>query len=143
MKRLLLDINVIVDVLAKRKPWVTDSAAVLSLAEEGAAQGFVAVHTITAIHYLLSEHQPRTKAAAALSDLLRLVNIVPVSHDLILRALALGWNDFEDAVQAVCALEIQADYVVSRNPEDFQSFSIPVVTPAELLSLLRAEKPDE
>ncbi|MBI2073462.1 MAG: PIN domain-containing protein [Gemmatimonadetes bacterium] len=140
--KLLLDINVIVDVLARRKPWVDDAAAVLSLLDDARAEGFVAVHTITTIEYLLTKDLNRKRAAAALVDLLRLVRVVPVDHDMILKALSLGWKDFEDAVQAVCALEIGADYVVSRDPEDFSSFSIPVVTPSELLTLVARDQDD-
>ena len=136
--KLLLDINVIVDVLARRRPWVEDSGAVLSLLDEDRT-GFVAVHTITTIHYLLSRHLDRRKARAALVDLLVLVEVVPVSHAMILRALSLGWSDFEDAVQAVCALEVEADYLVSRDPDDFKSLSIPVVTPSELLNVIGAD----
>lgn len=137
--KLLLDIDVIVDVLARRHPWVEDSGAVLSLLDGDQAHGFVAVHTITTIHYLLTRHLDRTKARAALVDLLGLVEVVPVSHAMILRALSLGWSDFEDAVQAICALEVEADYVVSRDPDDFESLSIPVVTPTELLNLIVAK----
>jgi len=67
---------------------------------------------------------------------LRLVRVVPGDHDMMLKALSLGWKDFEDAVQAVCALQVGADYVVSRDPDDFESFSIPVVSPSDLLALL-------
>ena len=137
--KLLLDINVIVDVLARRHPWVEDSGAVLSLLDEDRVQGFVAVHTITTIHYLLGRHLDRRKARTALVDLLGLVEVVPVSHAMILRALSLGWSDFEDAVQAVCALEVEADYLVSRDPDDFESLSILVVTPSELLNVIGAE----
>jgi len=134
--KLLLDFNVIVDVLTARRPWVEHSAAVLSLLDDARVEGFVAVHTITTIHYLLTEHLGRKKAAAALLDVLRLVRVVPVDHDMMLKALSLGWKDFEDAVQAVCALQVGADYVVSRDPDDFESFSIPVVSPSDLLALL-------
>ena len=51
--------------------------------------------------------------------------------------LSLGWHDFEDAVQAVCALEIEADYFVTRNPQDFSALSIPVVIPSDVLQSLK------
>lgn len=99
----------------------------------------MAVHTISTIHYLLSRQLERTKAGAALVDLLRLVEVVPVSHAMIFRALSLGWSDFEDAVQAVGALEVEADCVVSRDAGDFASLPIPVVTATELLNLVGAK----
>ena len=52
------------------------------LLDDARVEGFVAVHTITTIHYLLTEHLGRKKAAAALLDVLRLVRVVPVDHDI-------------------------------------------------------------
>jgi hypothetical protein len=65
--------------------------------------------------------------------LVDLVEIAPVDEQVIRKALAMGWTDFEDAVQAVCALEAEADYFVTRNRNDFSSLTIPVVTPPEAL----------
>lgn len=113
-----------------------DSAAVLALLEEGQANGFVAAHTITTIHCLLAKHAGRDKAAGALVDLLNLVRVVTVDHETVLKALSLGWADFEDALQAVCALQIGSDYLVTRDPKPFQAISVPAVTPTELLALL-------
>lgn len=134
--KLFLDANVVLDVLARRPPWVEDSAAVLSLVDAGVAEGLVAVHSVTTLDYLLRRHLGREEAATVLIDLLGLVRAVAVDHELLLKAYSLGWEDFEDAVQAVCALEAGADYLVTRNPDDFEPLTIPVVTPAELLATL-------
>lgn len=135
--KLFLDTNVLLDVLAQRTPWMQDSAALLSLVDTGQIQGFVAAHTITTLHYLLSKHLSRDKASAALVELVDLVQIATVDAAVIQKGLSLGWPDFEDAVQAVCALEIGADYFVTRNPQDFSALSIPVVNPSEVLHFLR------
>lgn len=134
--KLFLDANVVLDVLARRPPWVEDSAAVLSLVDAGVAEGLVAVHSVTTLDYLLRRHLGREEAATVLIDLLGLVRAVAVDHELLLKAYSLGWEDFENAVQAVCALEAGADYLVTRNPDDFEPLTIPVVTPAELLATL-------
>lgn len=133
--KLFFDLNVILDVLARREPWVHDSAAALSLAVEGKAQGFIAAHTATTLDYLLRKHVGAERAAGALVDLLGIVRAVGVDHDQLHRAFALGWNDFEDAVQAVCALETGADYIVTRDPKPFAALTIPVVHPSELLGV--------
>jgi hypothetical protein len=54
----------------------------------------------------------------------------------ILRALSLGWDDVEDAVQGISAQRANADYLVTRYPYDFEAASIPVVTPKQLLATL-------
>jgi hypothetical protein len=134
--RLFLDINVILDVLADRKPWVEHSAAVLSLLDDPDVQGSLAAHAVTTLFYLASRHLGRRRTASVLLDLLDHMSVTPLDHELLIRALALGWDDVEDAVQALSAQRVQADYLVTRNPSDFPDPTVPVVTPAELLTIV-------
>jgi predicted nucleic acid-binding protein len=131
--KLLLDTNVILDVLANRQPHWRDSAQVLSFIEAGRVQGLIAAHSVTTVHYLLSKHLTRKKAQTAIAQLLDLLHVAPVDHTVILRALALGWRDFEDAVQAAAALGARATHLITRNPRDFSPLTITVLTPEELL----------
>ena len=135
--KLFLDTNVLLDVLAQREPWVQDSATLLALIDSGKIRGFVSAHTITTLHYLLSKHLGRERATAALVELIGLISIATVDALVIQKGLSLGWHDFKDAVQAVCALEIEADYFVTRNPQDFSALSIPVVIPSDVLQYLK------
>lgn len=134
--RLLLDINVILDVLLVREPWIRDAGRLLSAVEEGRAEGYVAGHTITTIHYLVAREKGRQLATRAVTDILRISQVVPVTSDGFQRALLSGIEDFEDAVQAEAALQIAADYLVTRNAKDFRKASVEVRTPAEVLAIL-------
>jgi len=137
--RLFLDINVILDVLAEREPWVEDSAVVLSLLDDPDTEGFVAAHSITTLFYLLSKHLGRDQAITVLLDLLEYLAVIELDQELLLRALSLGWEDVEDAVQGISAQRARADYLVTRNPSDFGAISLPVVTPSELVAILDSE----
>lgn len=136
--KIFFDINVILDVLADRDPWAEDAAAVLSLLEADDLEGVVAAHSVTTLHYLTSKHLSRKKATATLIDLLKLVSVAPIDQEVILKALSLGWPDFEDAVQGVCAIQAGADYFITRDASHFDALSIPVLTPTEFLSLIEA-----
>lgn len=48
-----------------------------------------------------------------------------------------SFSDFEDCLQEECALEVMADYIVTRNPIDFVSSRVRIIKPRELLELLR------
>lgn len=134
--RLFLDINVILDVLANREPWVEDSGAVLSLLDQRQVEGLVAAHSVSTLYDLASKHLGHKRAVAALIDLLEHVTVTPLDEDILLRALSLGWDDVEDAAQAVSAQRTHADYIVTRNPADFEAATVPVVTPRQLLATL-------
>jgi len=135
MTRILLDIDVILDVLADREPFVDDAEAVLRQVEARALEGLVAAHTITTLHFLLAKHLGKAKVRKVLTDVLHVVRVVPVDEDRIRHALALNWNDFENAVQAACAENAEADYLVTRDKRGFKKSAVKVVTPAELLAL--------
>jgi hypothetical protein len=91
---------------------------------------------VTTLFYLTSKHLGPRQAAAVLLDLLDHVTVSPLDQDLLLRALSLGWEDVEDAVQGISAQKAQADYLVTRNPSDFPSSAVSVVTPKQLLAIL-------
>jgi len=136
--RLFLDTNVILDVLADRDPWFRDSAAVLSLVDDPGVDGFLAAHSVTTLCYLASKPLGPDQTTAALLDLLDHLTVTPLDQDLLVRALSLGWPDPEDAVQAISAQRAKADYLVTRNASDFGSSTVPVVTPSQLLAVLRS-----
>jgi predicted nucleic acid-binding protein len=137
--RWLVDANVILDVLADREPWAEHSVRVLESIEEGRAEGFVAAHTITTLHYLVASHRGRDVATSAVRRLLRLFEVVPVDEDRLLHALDLGLADFEDAVQAACAEKARADALVTRNEDDFRGVGVPVLSPVAALAGMGGE----
>lgn len=136
MTRVLIDIDVVLDVLADRRPFVDESAAVLAAVESRELRGLLAAHTITPLHFLLAEHMGKSRARKVVTDLLHIVQLVPVDEDRIRHALTVTWPDFEDAVQAACAEHADADYLVTRNKRGFRKSAVQPVTPAELLALL-------
>jgi predicted nucleic acid-binding protein len=134
--KLLLDINVVLDVLLLRDPWFQEAVRLLSAVEMGQAEAHVAAHTITTIHYIVARERGRGVAARAVTDVLRIVGVVPVGSADFQQALVLGISDFEDAVQAAAALQIGADYLVTRNTKDFRAAPIEARTPGEVLAML-------
>lgn len=136
MTRVLFDVNVVLDVLADRDPHADASSGALGLAEQGRVEGIVAAHTVTTLYYLLERDVGRARAGRALSALLGFLEVEPVDGPTLRQALALGWKDFEDAVQAVCAETAKADYLVSRDVAGFKKATVRTVAPAELLVLV-------
>lgn len=134
--KLLLDINVVLDVALNRTPFVQDSARLLNAIDLGRAEGYVAAHTVTTAFYVTAKNRGVQTATAAISQLLGIVDVVPADRADLTRAISLGWRDFEDAVQAVCAEKINADAIVTRDPKDFQHATLPVHSPTDILPLL-------
>jgi predicted nucleic acid-binding protein len=133
--RILVDANVVLDVLAKREPHYATSAAVWALAEQGQIEAFLAAHSVTTIHYLLVKYLDAQQATLTITKLLQVFAVAPIDQSVLLKALTLGWKDFEDAVQMAAALDSQVDYLVTRNPKDFKDALVRVLQPGDLLAL--------
>jgi hypothetical protein len=54
MKRILLDVNVVLDVLLDRAPHADASSFIWAAVERGHLNGWLAAHGVTTIHYLVS-----------------------------------------------------------------------------------------
>ena len=87
--RVFLDANVVLDVMAHREPFFSDSVQVLSLAESGVVEGLIAAHTVTTLFYLLNRKVGAERARSSLLDLLRIVEVVSVDQDRILQAFSM------------------------------------------------------
>jgi predicted nucleic acid-binding protein len=133
--RILVDANVALDVLAKREPHYATSAAVWALAEQGKVEGLLAAHTVTTLHYLVAKHLDRQQANVTITKLLQVFDVAAVDQDVLLKALTLSWQDFEDAVQMAAAFKAKVDYLVTRNPKDFKDKLVRVLQPGDLLAL--------
>jgi len=64
-------------------------------------------------------------------DFLQIAN---AKHENVRHALKRNdFPDFEDCLQDECALENHADYIITRNTDDFKNSSVPALTPADFL----------
>jgi predicted nucleic acid-binding protein len=133
----LVDLNVLLDVLQKREPHYPASAKVWAAIEEGRLRGFIAAHSVTTLFYLLARHLSWSEALDAIRDLLGVFSVAQVDEAVIQEALAFGWQDFEDAVQMAAAAGVEADYLITRNPKDFEGGVISVLQPAEVPAILQ------
>ena len=132
--RILLDTNVLLDVLLKRDPWVTQSSAVWKAHDEGQVAAHVMACAITDIFYVARRLTGLQTAQAAASLCLQTFEICVVDQQALEQAQALAGSDFEDNLQIACASLANLDAIVSRDKKGFKASAVPVLTPAELLT---------
>lgn len=130
--KVLVDLNILLDVIQRREPHYAASAEILSRIAAGEIEGAVAGHALTTIYYVVSKFAGRQSANRAVDWILRDLEVVPEGRDLFLRARGLKVDDFEDAVVASAAEKTHCDWIVTRNVDDFVSAPVPAVTPLEL-----------
>jgi len=140
--KVFFDTNVLIDVLANRRPFVSDSAALWTLSESRRITGLVSVLTFTNTFYIVRRLTDLKTARRALTLIRDTFEPVACDGELINAAIGSKFADFEDAVQYLSAVRVGADCLVSRNVNHFpRTTSCPVLTPAEFLvaQVLRGE----
>ena len=133
--KLFLDTNVIIDVIASREPFVEDSRKVLSLCEQGKAEGVMSAITLCTISYVLRKYAAPGTLRRQIRDLRNLIHPVDLTTQLLDRAVSSAIVDFEDAVQYYSAVYCDADCIITRNARDFPQDGIPVLSPTAFLNL--------
>jgi predicted nucleic acid-binding protein len=137
--KVLFDTNIILDVLLKRPGLYAESFAAFQLVEQRKITGYVSSSAMTDIFYLVHKVQKDIDIVyQAVGKLCGVFTIAPVSETTITAALALRWKDFEDAVQYMAAKENGAEYIITRNKDDYESSDIPCVSPADFMAFFKA-----
>ncbi len=129
MKRFLVDINVVLDVLLDRKPHAAASARIWAAIETGKEEGGLAAHAFTTVHYLVRRKRGASVARRTAAALARVFRIVAVNDEVIRVALSLPGLDFEDNVTAAAAHVAGFDAIVTRDPKGFPGCPVQVLTP--------------
>ena len=140
--KVLLDLNVLLDVVQNRVPHFRDSAEVVSRARAGEIQALIPAHAVTTLHYVIAKAAGQSKADQTVDWLLTHFEVAPAGKDIFRRARELALADFEDAVVASLAEATQCGNVITRNEADFVRSPVAAVSPTAFLALLAAaQKP--
>lgn len=129
MKRLLIDLNVVLDVLLDRRPHVAAASRVWAAIETGKTHGVLPAHAFTTIHYLATRARGHAFARRTTAELLRVFDVARVDGAIIRRALSFEWPDFEDAVCAAAAVAAGCDTLITRDPHGFPDPPLRVIDP--------------
>ena len=133
MKKVFLDTNIIVDLIADRKPFSRYAIQIFNMAEEKKIKLFTSSHSIATTHYLMKKYLDEKTLRDVLYNLLDYLTVIPVNLDVLKKGLRSNHKDFEDAIQILCASTVEKiDCIVTRNIKDFRNCEILVLTPDEL-----------
>lgn len=134
MKKIFLDTNIIVDLLADRKPFCKYAIQLFQKAEAKKIQLFTSSHSIATTHYLLKKYLEEKVLRDVLYDLLDYLTVIAVDVDILKKGLRSKSKDFEDSIQILCASSIEnMDCIVTRNTKDFKGSEIAVFSPDEII----------
>ncbi|MBL7006119.1 MAG: PIN domain-containing protein [Spirochaetia bacterium] len=136
MKKVLIDLNIIIDFLNKRD----DHEAALAVYDKCVKEeikGYVSSHEITTLSYFLEkEKYERVKRNKIISNLLDNLSVLTVHEEILRKSLLSELEDYEDAVIDELALYEGIEYIVTRNLKDFKRSRNKIYTAREILDVI-------
>lgn len=133
MKKIFVDTNILIDLIADRRPFSKFAVEIFEKAENKRIRLYTSSHSIATTHYLLKKYIDEKELREILHNLTEYVQIIPIDSDTIKKGLKSKHKDFEDALQIISAYSVEKiDCIVTRNTRDFRGSEIPVLTPEEL-----------
>ncbi len=140
MKKVFIDTNIILDLLAKRKEFV-DCKKIFSLADNNEIELFISTLSIANSHYILYDMMKIKNAKEIIGKFKVLVNTVSLTDKITELALNDStFKDFEDGIQYYSAVESKCDIIITRNTKDFKNSKLPVMKPKEFLTIRKVSK---
>lgn len=135
MKKILVDNNIVIDLLSKRKEFYNDAARIFSQADKKEIYLAISSLTFANTNYILTKLKSAKEAREILRKFKVLVEIMSLDDKIIELALSdNSFPDFEDGLQYYSAIENEIDIIITRNKKDFKNSKIPVMTAKEYLA---------
>lgn len=135
MKKLFLDTNIVIDLLAHRVQFYDEVATLFSLADKKQIELSVSSLTFANTSYTLLKQLNANKTKETLRKLKLIVKVLSLDDKII--ELALNdqqFSDFEDGLQYFTAVENYQDIIITRNLKDFKKSKLPVLTAKQFIN---------
>ena len=129
--RLLIDINVLLDV-AVHRPEAHASGRVLALCGRQ-HEGWLAWHSIATLACLIERQRSNVVGRDFIGSLLAWADVAQTGRADAMAALNLPMDDFEDALQVAAAMACGAQFIITRNERDFRRSPVPALSPNAFL----------
>lgn len=134
--KIFLDTNILLDLVLRREDEASAKAIVETAFRGETIRLYASYLSVANLAYVI-RRQPPEKVRDCVRDIVRWCNILPCNDMQIIQAGSLSCEDFEDALQIMCAEEKHCDAIITRNPAHFRCHTeIPVLSPDEFLSHL-------
>ena len=135
MKRILIDTNIVIDLLSKRKNFYDDAATLFSLADKKQLKLTISSLTFANTNYILTKLRSAKEAREILRKFKVLVELLSLDDKITELALSdESFPDFEDGLQYYSAMENEIDIIITRNKKDFKNSKLPILTAKEYLA---------
>ena len=134
--RILVDTNILLDYILTREPFYESAKSIVSACVDGKVSGCIAAHSISNMFFILRKDYNEKERRDILSGLCSIFDVEGIDKDKLLAGLRNeNFSDFEDCLQMECAKEYHAEYIVTRNIDDYKMSEIGAILPEDYLKV--------
>lgn len=134
--RVLIDTNVLLDYLLMREPFFESAKEIMQLCSDCKIQACIAAHSISNMFFILRKSYTVSERRKILIQLVNMFDVEGIDKNKLVAGLENdSFSDFEDCLQMECAKSFGANYIITRNVDDYETSDIKAITPAEYLEL--------
>lgn len=135
---ILVDTNVILDILLKREPYADAARMIFTKCAEREVIGCLAAHSVPNLFYVLRKAYSQEERREFIRNLCDIFRVSDLNVEKIISAAENEeFTDFEDCLQEECAVAEMADYIVTRNTNDYRHSRIKAIEPDEFIRRLQ------
>ena len=140
MKKVLIDLNIILDMLNKRMDHES-ALAIFDFCVKKRIKGYISSHEITTLSYFLEKQKyDIMKRIKIISNLLDHLSVLTAHEKILRNALVSEIGDYEDAVIDELALNEEVDYIITRDLKNFKKSRNTIYNAREALEIIDAEE---
>ena len=138
VNRILIDTNILLDYLLTRDPFYEDASNKVSVCVDGKVEGCIAAHSVSNMFFILRKDYNAKERREILSNLCSIFDVEGIDKSKLISGLQNeDFSDFEDCLQMECAKAYGAEYIVTRNLNDYKVSEIKAILPRDYLELLK------
>lgn len=138
--RILLDTNVVIDYLEKRDPFFESASKIFNCCQMDEVDGAISSQTFADAFYILRKKYTADERREMLLHVCDICHVQGLDKIMVMSALRKNsFADFEDCLQMECAIAFNADYIITRNVDDYKTSSIQAITPEDFLTMMSGD----
>ncbi len=137
-EKILLDINIVMDLLLARQPFAEEAKKIFQKAIEDEIEVYITNCSIVTIIYFMEKTAGHIKTRETLRNFLQICKTIDIKTTDILKAFSLNHiTDTEDAIQMQAAIKYGMDYIITRDKKfsAVSNLKVPVISPLKYLSI--------
>ena len=134
-KKLLIDSDIILDVLAQRDTFYEAAAEIFDLGYAKKLDLYTTAVALANVFYILRKKYRTEKSIETLKKLRLIMKILPLTEKTVDETLISKFKDFEDGLQYFSAKENNIQVIITKNVKDYKEKDILIQTAEEYITI--------